>query len=182
MSIEIKLNANLMTCTFISTDIVFELMLKIVAGLHFDETLNNLKFKKLLVLKPVADFCQFQVSDFGGKNPQNPSYVKDDSARPPQRKGLWHYLCSNMLCDKQKWILNSFQQFFHSRTFVTSKVKMVLRVRLLSPGLFHRAVRHVTGRPRLLDGATECFNGLATMNWDCKFPTMVRRKKQRFKN
>ena len=74
MSIEIKLNANLMTCTFISTDIVFELMLKIVAGLHFDETLNNLKFKKLLVLKPVADFCQFQVSDFGGKNPQNPSY------------------------------------------------------------------------------------------------------------
>ena len=59
---------------------------------------------------------------------------------------------------------------------------MVLRVRLLSPGLFHRAVRHVTGRPRLLDGATECFNGLATMNWDCKFATMVRRKKQRFKN
>ena len=69
MSIEIKLNANLMTCTFISTDIVFELMLKIVAGLHFDETLNNLKFKKLLVLKPVADFCQFQVSDFGGEKP-----------------------------------------------------------------------------------------------------------------
>ena len=85
MSIEIKLNANLMTCTFISTDIVFELMLKIVAGLHFDETLNNLKFKKLLVLKPVADFCQFQVSDFGGKKPTK-SFL----------------FLSNMLCDKQK--------------------------------------------------------------------------------